>query len=92
MPSLPQCVRLISGFKWLKLHDLGKQFGMNDAELKQAIPVMLHGAVATLFESDLSPKEVMDLIPVCPLKEEELTIKNMFDTKLTGLFTKLTKN
>ncbi len=79
-------------FQWLKLHDLGKQFGMNDAELKQAMPAMLHGAVATLFESDLSPEEVMDLIPVCPLKEEELTIKNMFDTKLTGLFTKLTKN
>jgi len=79
-------------FQWLKLQELGKQFGMNDAELKQALPAMLHGAVETLFESDLSSKEVMDLIPVCPLKDDELTIENIFDIKLTGLFTKLTKN
>jgi len=74
------------------LQELGKQFGMNDAELKQAMPSMLHGAVETFFESNLSPEEVMDLIPVCPLKDDELTIKNIFDTKLTGLYSKLTKN
>ena len=79
-------------FQWLKLQELGKQFDMDDAELKQAIPAMLHGAVETFFESNLSPEEVMDLIPVCPLKDEELTIKNIYDSKLTGLYKKLTNS
>ena len=54
------------------------------------MPAMLYGAVGTLFESDLSAKETWDLIPVCPLKDDELTINNR--EKLTGLYAKLTKN
>jgi len=78
-------------FQWLKLQELGKQFGMNETELKKAMPAMLHGAVKTLFESDLSPKEVLDLIPVCPLKDAEPVIEEIFEKKLTGLYAKLTQ-
>jgi len=78
-------------FQWLKLRELGKQFGMSDAELKKAIPAMLHGATETLFESDLSPKEVLDLIPVCPLKDDESEIQDIFEKKLNGLYAKLTQ-
>ncbi len=77
-------------FQWLKLQELGKQFGLKDGELKKAMPAMLHGAAETLFESDLSPKEVLDLIPVCPLKENEPAIQDVFDKSLNGLYAKLT--
>jgi len=78
-------------FQWLKLQELGKQFGMSDAELKKALPAMLHGAAETLFESDLSSKDVLDLIPVCPLKDDEPAIQGIFERKLTGLYAKLTQ-
>ena len=76
-------------FQWLKLQELGKQFGLEDTELKKAMPAMLHGAVNTLFESDLSPKEVLDLIPIYPLKENEPTIQDIFENKMKELFLKL---
>ena len=77
-------------FQWLKLQELAKQFGIENTELKKAIPAMLHGAVETLFESDLSSQDVLDLIPICPLKENEPAIEEIFDKKLHGLYAKLT--
>ena len=79
-------------FQWMKLLELGSEFGLSDEELKKAMPVVLHGATETLFDSDLSPEEVMDLIPVCPLKEDEPEIKAVFEKRLQGLYTKLTQN
>jgi pyrroline-5-carboxylate reductase len=78
-------------FQWLKLQELGKQFGMSDTDLKKAIPAMLHGATETLFESNLPAKDVLDLIPVCPLKDDELAIQDIFEKKLKGLYAKLTQ-
>ena len=78
-------------FQWLKLQELGRQFGMNDAELKKAMPAMLHGATTMLFESDLLDKHVLDLIPVCPLKGDEPVIQGILEKKLTGLYAKLTQ-
>jgi pyrroline-5-carboxylate reductase len=77
--------------QWVKLQQLGLEFGMTEDELKTALPVMLTGAVETLYHSGLSAEEVMDLIPVYPLKEEENSIKEIFQNKLTGLYQKLTK-
>jgi pyrroline-5-carboxylate reductase len=77
-------------FQWLKLYELGKQFGLSETELRKAIPALLHGATETLFESGLPPKEVLDLIPVCPLKKDESTIQAIFDKKLPELYAKLT--
>ena len=76
-------------FQWLKLQELGKQFGLNDTELNNAIPAMLHGSIQTLFESAFTPVDVLDLIPVCPLKEEEMAIESIFDNKLKPLYAKL---
>ena len=76
-------------FQWLKLKELGKQFGLDDTELNKALPVMLHGATDLLFNSDSTPNEILDLIPVCPLKEDESVIQNIFDTKLISLYRKL---
>lgn len=76
--------------QWVKLQQLGLEFGMTESELKIAMPAMLTGAVNVLYQSGLSAEEVMDLIPVYPLKEEENSIKEIFQNKLTGLYQKLT--
>lgn len=79
-------------FQWQKLFELGLQFGLTEAELKTSITAMTIGAAETLFESNLSPDEVLDLIPVCPLKEAEATIKDIFEQRLTALYRKLTRS
>jgi pyrroline-5-carboxylate reductase len=76
--------------QWLKLQKLGQEFGIPEADLQVAMPAMLTGAVATLYQSGLSPAAVIDLIPVQPLKDDEPTIQNIFQTKLTGLYKKMT--
>ena len=78
--------------QWVKLQQLGKTFGMSDNELKTAMPVMLKSAVDLLYGAELSTKEVMDLIPVYPLKDDEKTIQEIFEHKLNGLYKKLSEN
>jgi pyrroline-5-carboxylate reductase len=42
-----------------------------------------------MFESGLTPAEVMNLIPVKPLAEEEPIIKEYYRNRLTALYKKL---
>jgi pyrroline-5-carboxylate reductase len=76
-------------FQFHELQSLGRQFGLSEQELNAGMPKMLTGAVKTMFESGLSPEEVMDLIPVKPLGEEEPNIKNVYRSKLAALYQKL---
>ncbi len=76
--------------QWVKLQQLGNKFGMSDAELTSGMVAMLNGSVDLMYHSGLSSVEVMDLIPVSPLKDDEKQIQDLFETKLTGLFNKLT--
>ena len=78
-------------FQWLKLKELGDQFGLGDTELNKALSVMLNGAIELLFNSNLSPNDILDLIPVCPLKEDEPVVRDIFDKRLTALYMKLTQ-
>lgn len=75
--------------QWLKLEALGKSFGLDDAELKKGLFAMLTGAVALMYRSDLSPQQVMDLIPVYPMKDHEAQISNLFEAALVPLHQKL---
>jgi len=76
--------------QWIKLQELGRQFGITKTELSKAIPMMLNGAVNILYQPELSSQEVMDLIPIYPLEDEEHTINDIFQEKLTALYNKLT--
>lgn len=75
--------------QWAKLESLGKSFGLSDAELKAGMTAMLSGAVALMYQSDLSPDQVMDLIPVYPLKDHEARITELFESALVPLYQKL---
>lgn len=76
-------------FQLYELQSLGREFGLTAQELHEGIPRMVTGAVKTMFESGLSPEEVMDLIPVKPLGEEEANIKSVYRSKLAALYQKL---
>jgi pyrroline-5-carboxylate reductase len=78
-------------FQWLELQRLGREFGLNAPELAQALPVMLHGAAELLFHSGLPAEQVMDLIPVHPLKNDEEAIRQIIAGKLSGLHRKLSE-
>ena len=72
-----------------ELKELALSFGLKETEAKDAIENMIIGAVKTMFESNLEPKDVMDLVPVKPLGDEEENIKNIYRSKLKALFEKL---
>lgn len=76
-------------FQLNKLKELAIKFGMDEAESKEIIAGMLESSVNTLFFSDYSPEEVMDLIPIKPIGEYEETIKGFYEEKLTALYEKI---
>jgi pyrroline-5-carboxylate reductase len=78
-------------FQWRELQRLGREFGMSEPELSQALPAMLHGAAELLFHSGLPAEQVMDLIPVHPLKDEANTIRQIMAGKLSTLHRKLSE-
>lgn len=76
-------------FQFHALEQLAESFGLARQEARQAIAAMLHGAVDTLFSSELLPEAVMDLVPVRPLADDEETITNIFATRLQAMHGKL---
>lgn len=77
-------------FQFLALQELGRSFGLSADEVSSAIFRMVTGTAETLFESGLSSSEVLDPIPVTPLKHEEETIREIYRTNLQELYRKLT--
>ena len=73
-------------FQLYELQELAKSFGISDNTLKDAIPKMINGAAKTMYESGLTPAEVMDLVPVKPLGEEEAIIKGFYQNRLNALY------
>jgi pyrroline-5-carboxylate reductase len=78
-------------FQWELMVQLASQFGFDENISRQAIKSMIKGSNELLFNSDFHPSEVLDLIPVYPLKESEEQISGIIAEKLNGLFNKLNK-
>lgn len=76
-------------FQLQTLRSLGGSFGLAPKETDQALYEMIRGAAKTLFRSGLAYDEVVNLIPVKPLGEEEQGIREIYETRLTGLYAKL---
>ncbi len=76
-------------FQLYELQEIGKSFGLTSDEVAYGISKMVQGTAKSLFESGLSSSEVMDLVPVRPLGDEEENIRNIYRTKLEGLYKKL---
>ena len=76
-------------FQFYELEKIGISFGLTPQEARSAVACMAEGSAKTMNESGLEPEEVMDLIPVKPLRKEEKAIKTIYLSKLTGLYNKL---
>lgn len=79
-------------YLWFQIEELkalGLSFGLSTKEAEKALAKMVKGAVKTLFESKRTPAEVMDLVPLKPIGEDEEAIRNIYRTKLKGLYAKL---
>ncbi len=76
-------------FQWLQLGELGERFGLSREEAWKAVLAMSDGAVKTLFASGLDPEDVLDLIPVRPLKDDEEEIRARYRVRLEPLYQKI---
>lgn len=76
-------------FQLDELQKLGKSFGLTEEELQKGIVNMINGATKTFFHSELTPEEVMDLIPVKPLENDEEDIRTAYQLKLKTVFDRL---
>jgi pyrroline-5-carboxylate reductase len=76
-------------FQWQKLYEIGREIGLSEDESREAIYFTLNSAVNILLRSGLNTSDVMDLIPVKPIGEHEVEIKQIFEDKLLALYHKL---
>jgi pyrroline-5-carboxylate reductase len=76
-------------FQWEVLTNLGEPMGLTAEETKEAIQQTMLAATNLYFESGLSSKQVIDLIPVKPIGENQQQIIEIYQSKLMGLFEKI---
>lgn len=76
-------------FQFEALRQLAESFGLNPQAAREALAVMLHGAVDTMFASDLTPERVMDLVPVHPMAGAEQAILQMQRESVSAIHAKL---
>ena len=78
-------------YQFEELEKLGNSFGLDEETTRHALTQMLNGGVKTFFESGMRPDEVIDLIPVKPLESSEKVVREAYQTRLRGLYDKLTQ-
>lgn len=76
-------------FQWVELTKIGMQMGLSEEECKMSIQHTMLAAIHLMYESKLSPEQVMDLIPVKPIADNQDQIAEIYQTKLMGLFEKI---
>ncbi|HQV32286.1 MAG TPA: NAD(P)-binding domain-containing protein [Calditrichia bacterium] len=76
-------------FQFDELQRLSQSFGLTDTEFKTGLREMLSGAMETLFDGGLNYEEVVDLIPVKPIGDQEEQIREIYRSRLTTLYQKL---
>ena len=76
-------------FQWKKMEEIAMKMGFSEADAKKVIGDTLKRSLKLYYKSELSPEEVIDLIPVKPIGDHEAEIEQMLETKLLGLFEKI---
>lgn len=76
-------------FQWNYLEEIGVMTGLTKSESEEAIHQTLLAALNLMYDSELTPQEVVDLIPVKPIGEHESQITEIYKTRLLGLFEKI---
>ena len=76
-------------FQWKKMEEIAMKTGFSEADAKKVIGDTLKRSLKLYYKSELSPEEVIDLIPVKPIGDHEAEIEQMLETKLLGLYEKI---
>jgi len=76
-------------FQWKELQDIGVRMGLDEKECKETMKETLKVSIEIFYNSGLSSDEVIDLIPVKPIGETESQVKEIYQSKLMGLFAKI---
>ena len=76
-------------FQFEELRRMAERWGMGAEEARKAMAAMLHGAVDTMFGSELTAAQVMDLVPVRPMASDEDAIREMLETRIGAIHAKL---
>lgn len=76
-------------FQWQTLRELAADFGLGATEADRAILHMVNGAAECLLATGRDPAKVMDMVPVKPLKDDEVMIVDAYRAKLAGLYAKI---
>ena len=79
-------------YQFAELEKLGDSFGLDAQATRHALTQMLHGGVKAFFDSGMRAEEVIDLIPVKPLEASENEVREAYQTRLRGLYDKLTQH
>jgi len=69
-------------FQWKELAEIGQKIGLTEKESNDSINDTLIASLNLMFNSGLTPLEVMDLIPVKPIGEHEVQITEIYSSKL----------
>ncbi|WP_297091253.1 NAD(P)-binding domain-containing protein [uncultured Draconibacterium sp.] len=76
-------------FQWEEMQKIAVATGLDEKEAAKTIEASLKKSMAIFFHSGLSADEVKDLIPVKPIGEAEESIKEIYQTRLMGLYNKI---
>lgn len=76
-------------FQWEELERLGVEFGLAAEDARRALGATIEGAARAYFRSGLAAGEVMDLVPVKPLKDDEEDVRSKFRLRLKPLYEKI---
>nr|WP_319512326.1 NAD(P)-binding domain-containing protein [uncultured Draconibacterium sp.] len=76
-------------FQWEEMLKVAEATGLDEKEAKKAVEASLKKSLSIFFKSGMSADEVKDLIPVKPIGEAEEQIKEIYQTKLLGLYDKI---
>lgn len=76
-------------FQWEEMQKIAEATGLGKKEASKTIEATLKKSISIFFDSGLSADEVKDLIPVKPIGEAEEQIKEVYLTKLMGLYNKI---
>lgn len=79
-------------FQLFELQNIAKNMGLDSGEAKDSVLAMATGAIKLMSDSQLTPEEMMDLVPTKPLGKEEENIKNLLRVNLDSIFNKLKRN
>jgi pyrroline-5-carboxylate reductase len=76
-------------FQWRELAGIGEKIGLSAEESNKSIYETIIASLDLMYKTDLTPAQVIDLIPVKPIGEYEPQIIEIYHTKLIALFEKI---